>query len=192
MDGDGVLLDYNCAYPLAWARAFGESLSLVDEHAYSPIDRWGVPRLTGEKLDRFKSILDDQFWATIPVIPGALDACERLVNAGFELVCVTALAPKFQDARRRNLLGLGFPIQKVIATGSVPVGNISPKAQTIEALQAVAFVDDYLPYHQGIHSSAHLALITRETNGSPNTGIGLEAVDSSHTNLATFASFWLD
>lgn len=192
LDGDGVLVDYHAAYPLAWQRAFGTLPGLKDKNAYWPHDRWDVPRLEGAELEHFRSKFDAEFWATIPANPGALEACIRLAAAGYRLVCVTALASQFQEARRQNLLSLGFPIDTVIATTNEIVGGVSPKAKAIRKLNAVAFVDDYLPYLLGIEGKTHLALITRETNGSPNRGPELEKVHSTHNDLAAFADFWLE
>lgn len=191
LDGDGVLLDYHAAYPLAWKNAFGVLPSLKDKYAYWPHDRWDVPRLVGAELEHFRSKFDFGFWSTIPANPGALEACKRLVDAGYKLVCVTALASQFQEARRQNLLSLGFPVGAVIATTNYIVDGVSPKAKAIRELEAVAFVDDYLPYLLGISGETHLALISRETNGTPNVGPELERVHSTHHDLAAFVDYWL-
>lgn len=192
LDGDGVLLDYHVAYSIAWQRAFGALPGLRDPDAYWPHDRWDVPWLEGEQLIQLRSKFDEQFWSSIPAIPGALDACKDLVGAGYVLVCVTALAFKFQAARGRNLLDLGFPIQTVITTSNELIEGVSPKAKAVEDVKAVAFVDDYLPYHQRMPQKMHLALITRETKGSPNVGQGLNTVHSIHKDLREFARYWLN
>ena len=59
LDCDGVLLDYNLAYAGAWERAFGVYPREMDPQAYWPMDRWGVERLSGERLGRK---LEYQFW----------------------------------------------------------------------------------------------------------------------------------
>jgi phosphoglycolate phosphatase-like HAD superfamily hydrolase len=136
IDGDGVLLDYNAAYATAWQRAFGETPMLTNPNAYWAVDRWSVRKLTGAELAHFRSVLDEDFWSTIPAASGALEACEELAGLGFDLVCVTAMEPRFQSARAQNLRDLGFPIRKVMATaGTVqdrdPIGspNASPSPQ---------------------------------------------------------------
>ena len=60
---------------------------------------------------------------------------QRLIdwNAGFDLVCVSALDLEHETARLRNLREHGFPIERVIATGNAP-GERSPKADAIAAL----------------------------------------------------------
>jgi phosphoglycolate phosphatase-like HAD superfamily hydrolase len=190
LDADGVLLDYNRAYAEAWRRAFRELPKERDPNAYWAIDRWQVERLDGEPLARLRSCFDEQFWSTVPALPGAVEACHRLREAGYRLVCVSALDSRFEKARALNLQQLGFPIERVIATGSAAIHR-SPKAEALAALQPIAFVDDYLPYMQGLPSGLHAALIHREPNGSPNKGPQLSAVHSEHVDLGEFAAWWL-
>ncbi|WP_282810692.1 HAD family hydrolase [Thauera humireducens] len=191
LDADGVLLNYHEAYADAWARAFGARPALRDPVAYWPIDRWDVRRLHGDELAAFRDCFDAHFWSTIPAIPGAVDACHDLVEAGYDLVCVTAMERRFETARLLNLENLGFPISRVIATQSVQ-SDISPKAAALRELAPVAFVDDFLPYMRGISKNIHAALVLREPNGSPNEGSGLDHVDSQHADLADFARWWLN
>ena len=89
------------------------------------------------------------FWSSVPAVSGAVAACVRLNDAGFDLVCVSALDASYEAARLQNLRSHGFPIERVIATGHAE-GDRSPKADAIETLNPVAFVDDYLPYFRGI------------------------------------------
>jgi hypothetical protein len=190
LDADGVLLDYHEAYARAWAKAFGEFPALKDPQAYSPWDRWDVQWLSGDRLKSFQAVFDFEFWSTVPAIFGAVEACKHLVEAGFELVCVSALHTEFAEARRQNLQILGFPIDAVIATGA-SASEISPKASALLRLQPIAFVDDFLPYFRGVHDGVHKALIHRAMNGSPNTGPELNNVHSQHLNLSVFADFWM-
>ena len=190
IDGDGVLLDYNTAYAQAWFKAFGEHLVLNNPLSYWPMERWNARRLVSDELEQFRSAFDQAFWSTIPPVPGALEACERLVAHGYLLVCVTALAERFADARAQNLHDLGFPISRVITTGSEIVGG-SPKAKAIADLRPVAFVDDYAPYLVGVAPPVHLALIVRDPVGSPNTGALLDIADSQHLDLLDFTHCWL-
>lgn len=191
LDADGVLVDYHLAYAGAWARAFGHRPAVRDPAAYWPMDRWDVRRLTGEELEVFRACFDAEFWSTIPAIAGASDACHDLVEAGYDLVCVTAMEMQFETARLRNLRSLGFPIERVIATAKAQSVE-SPKAAALRELQPVAFVDDYLPYMRGIPQQIHAALLLREPNGSPNCGSELDRVHSRHANLAAFAKWWLN
>ncbi len=190
LDADGVLLDFHLGYATAWERAFGRAPEERDPLAYWPMDRWQVERLEAAQRVQFRAAFDDHFWATMPAIAGAVDACHRLRDAGFDLICVSALDLEFEAARLRNLRDLGFPIERVIATGNA-AGERSPKADTITALQPIAFVDDYAAYMRGVPAHVHTALVLRAPNGSPNTGADLALAKSVHDDLAGFADHWL-
>lgn len=190
LDADGVLVDFHAGYASAWQRAFGQAPSERDPRAYWPMDRWQVERLEGERLRHFGQHFDEHFWSTLPAMDGAVEACLRLHEAGFDLVCVSALEARHEGARLTNLRRLGFPIERVIATGNA-AGVRSPKADAIHSLLPVAFVDDYLPYLRGMPSQVHLALVTRAPNGSPNEGDDLQLANSIHLNLAEFTDHWL-
>jgi len=191
MDVDGVLLDYHQSYRDAWARAFGTLPDLRDRDAYWPMDRWAVRRLDGDELEQFRRCFDQQFWSTVPAIPGAVEACSALSRAGYRLVCVSAIGENFRDARLQNLRDAGFPIDEVIAT-THEVSTENPKAAAIRGLNPIEFVDDYLPFLRDMPPKVHTALILREPNGSPNQGPELRSVCSSHSNLSAFADWWLE
>ena len=127
----------------------------------------------------------------MPVIEGAVQACHRLHDAGFHLVCVSALELEFEAARLRNLRDHGFPIERVIATGNAEATVRSPKADAISALRPIAFVDDYLAYLRGVPADVHTALILRMPNGSPNAGDEMALAKSTHEDLGGFADYWL-
>ena len=190
LDADGVLLDFHHGYADAWQRAFGDRPAQRDPLAYWPKDRWAVEHLEGNQLKHFGAHFDLHFWSGLPALPGAVGACQRLFDAGFDLVCVSALNAEFESARLGNLRSLGFPIERVVATGH-HAGSRSPKADAISALGPVAFVDDYLPYMRGLPSHIHRALVLREPNGSPNQGAEMALASSVHRDLADFANHWL-
>ena len=190
LDADGVLLDYNLAYAHAWEKAFGRFPAERDPQAYWAMDRWDVQRLEGKALEQFRNAFDADFWSNIPLLPGADAACEILTQSGYELVCVTALADEFHAAREKNLKSLQLPISRVYSVRHGG-GAISPKAQLLFELQPEVFVDDYLPYLQGVDASIHRALIAREPNGSPNQDYPAELVSSAHCNLLAFAQWWV-
>jgi phosphoglycolate phosphatase-like HAD superfamily hydrolase len=190
IDADGVLVDLHLGYASAWERAFGVYPAERDPQAYWPMDRWQVEALDAEQRLVLRAQFDEPFWASLSAIPGAVEACQRLDAAGYELVCVTALEARFQAARLHNLRSLGFPIKRVLATGHVE-GERSPKADAIEKLRPLAFVDDYIAYMRGIPAYVHTALVLRAPNGSPNVGEELRLARSIHQDLADFAEHWL-
>lgn len=190
LDADGVLLDYSIAYAKAWERAFSWHPVERDPSAYWPIDRWGVERLEDKPLERFRSCFDTEFWSTIPAIDGAVEACHVLHDAGFTLVCVSALEADHETARLDNLRAHGFPIERVVATGSV-ASTANPKAAALAELDPLVFVDDYLPYLRGLKESIHTALVLGQPTGSPNVGAELAAVGSRHVDLRAFSRWWI-
>jgi len=190
LDADGVLLDFHLGYAGAWQRAFGTAPSERDPLAYWPMDRWLVERLDDDRRAHFRRHFDAEFWSSVPAIEGAVDACNRLHDAGFDLVCVSALEAEHEAARLRNLRDHGFPIERVVATGNA-AGERSPKADAIAALAPEAFVDDYLPYFRGVPQAVHTALILRAPNGSPNSGPELTLARSIHQDLPGFAEYWV-
>lgn len=190
LDADGVLLDYGLAYAGAWQKAFGVYPRERDPSAYWPIDRWAVEDLKDDRLEQFRRVFDTDFWTSIPPVPGAVDACKALAARGFELICVTALPEEFRSARECNLRAHGFPIDIVHATDNL-AAPLSPKADTLNSLKPIAFVDDYLPYFVGVDAGIHRALIMRASSGSPNTGELLTHVDSQHADLLAFSRVWI-
>jgi hypothetical protein len=191
LDGDGVLLNYHAAYQIAWKRAFGVLPEVKDPLGYSVLDRFAIPRLDIAGREQLRAAMDHEFWATMPALEGAVEACHALVRAGYGLVCVSAVKDQFREARLQNIRSLGYPIEQVISTPNTGHGENSPKASILAQLKPVAFVDDYAPYLRGIPQDLHAALILREPNGSPNVGETLALADSTHANLAAFAQWWL-
>lgn len=194
LDADGVLLDYHHAYRHLFKKSFDYLPELADPQAYHPMDRWKVPRLDPAQRTHLRACQDEEFWSTLPAIDGALAGANALHDAGFELVCVSALPVAFEAARLANIQALGFPISKVFATPETAQSDPakSVKAAALEQLRPVAFVDDYAPYLRGIPPGVHAALVLREPNGSPNTGEALDLAHSTHSNLAGFAQWWLE
>lgn len=190
LDADGVLLDYLEGYAEAWRDAFGTRPAVRDPLGYGPLDRWEVPLLDADGRARFRQYFSAKFWSSLPAIPGAIDACTRLHDAGFELVCVSALDTQFEDSRLENLRRLGYPIERVYATPH-DGGFRSPKADKLAELRPIAFVDDYLPYLRGAPPDVHTALITRGATRGPNAGSEMALAKSTHLDLAEFADFWL-
>jgi phosphoglycolate phosphatase-like HAD superfamily hydrolase len=192
IDGDGVMFDYGHAYALAWARTFGSFPKLKNKNAYWPTDKWEVSHLHENLLHIFRKQFDGSFWSSMPPLTGAVEACNMLVADGYRLVCVTAMEPEFESNRLSNLKKHGFPIDQVIATGdSSRGGDRSPKADVLNELKPVAFVDDFIHYFVGVDPAIHRALITREPDGSPNHGEVMKFSDTSHINLLEFARWWI-
>lgn len=195
LDGDGVMLDYIGAYAKVWEKAFGEYPKLKDPEGHWVENRYEIRHLEGKELAYFKTLFDEEFWSTIPALPGAVEACNALVDAGNQVVCVTAIDSEWENARMFNLIDHGFKVIKVFGTGhNQPHGEIgcySPKARLLNAMKPEVFVDDFLMYHHCVSDSIHKALILREPNGRIDSHPTVE-VHSRHNTLADFSYWWLN
>lgn len=190
VDCDGVLVDYPPAYPIVWERAFGAKISVVDPTAYHAANRYGVSFESEKQMLHFFSNFTDDVWESLPALPGAVEACHLLVEAGYELLTVTALDPKFAGARLANLRRHGFPIDKVIATGRADLGN--SKHHALNQLRPVAMVDDLATNFIGLHDSIHRALIHKRAADSPDPLYETTQPHSEHATLLDFARFWVE
>lgn len=190
LDCDGVLLDYHAAYRDAWGRAYGTRPRLKNPHAYQAYDRWDVPKLEGTALQHFKGTLETGFWDSMPALPGAREACQRLADEGYTLICVTALDTPLLPQRERNLQATGFTmLSEVIATGKPVTKKDNPKATFLQALRPRVFVDDYPVYFSGLPAETHAALISEVPEGLSSEYAA--QIHSIHKDLESFARWWV-
>lgn len=189
IDGDGVIFNWNDAYATLWDRCFGEKLVVKDEKAYFAMDRFKVPTLTGAAKQKFRDARDEWFWTTMPILPGAIEACQLLIQQGYELVMVTAADHSTREYRQFNLISKGVPIHKVYTVDS-EVTSVSPKAKVLEELRPLVFIDDYLPYFKGIRPSIYKVLIDRnkECPNNPNNGDGRKHIQMFSSSLLDYAT----
>lgn len=189
LDADGVLLHYNAMFPVAWQRAFGEPLQVQRPGAYHAATEYGVSFLDEAMEQRYRDHFDEALWRALPALPGAVEACRQLVEAGYRLVCVSSLPQQYQQARFDNLQAHGFPIEAVLATGHAK--GRSTKTDTLNALAPVAFVDDLALNFEGLQAGIHTALLDAGQFDSPNRQADLSRIHSRHGTLAEFAQWWL-
>lgn len=189
LDADGVLLNYNAAFPGVHQKAFGRPLPQVRKayHARNVYDLV-LPKGTPEH-DVFFAHFVEEDWRKMPALEGAVEACHALHDAGFRLVCVTSMPPEHAPARVHNFRELGFPIEDVIAVGRHGEGN--PKLETIEMLSPMAFVDDLASNFEGLGAHVHKALIEYGHFDSPNLELDPALADSQHASVKQFADWWL-
>lgn len=168
LDADGVLLDYHQGYARAWKKAFGRTPRVIDDRAYHAHHRFDVEQLEGQAYEDFKRIgFDEDTWSTMPALEGAVEATLLLRGAGMRIICVSALPAEFAQARLRNLLDLGMPIDGVVGTGYASNGE-NPKAPYLQQMRPALFVDDYWLYHKDVPAGTFKALVDSGAHGSPN------------------------
>jgi 5' nucleotidase, deoxy (Pyrimidine), cytosolic type C protein (NT5C) len=180
LDADGVLLDYNKAYPKAWKIAFGEDLAVKNPSAFYAMNVYGCRFSSVEQSFQFRdAYFSKEFWEDMPPMPGAVDACNRLVNHGYKLICVTKSPSMFKEERVSNFAKYGLPISETHC--------VENKYEILTKLKPKAFVDDQEENFLGLDSSIHLALIDDDQFDSPNIGKG----NSCHASLKEFVDYWL-
>ncbi|CAF1039169.1 unnamed protein product [Adineta ricciae] len=191
LDCDGVLLNFDATYAQIYEKTFGKQLSVVVPQAYRAETKYGV-QLTHEEKFQFDEVWNEHGWRTMPMQDGALEACHLLHQAGYELVCVTAMSSNHSEHRLENFRLHGFPIDKIICTG-YHKDNIckNPKKQVIEDLHPVAFVDDLRRNFkdiQGVHTK--LVFIDHERIDDPDRHETIY-YDIKYPNLLAFVKDFL-
>lgn len=176
IDGDGVMLDYKSGYAHTWEVCFGDTLS-VQNPSYHATTHFGVTN--PDKAGKFWRLFEEHGWVNMKPEPHALDACLRLAEAGYRLVCVTAIPAHCADKRLQNLRELGFPIDDVIATGMKGEGN--PKKAVLDQLAPEWFIDDEAKKLKDL--SCKTILINPPYHDSPNANEDLGFVDHVVVNL---------
>lgn len=189
LEADGVLVDYPFGYAEAWMRAFGERISVVNPTAYHATNRYGVKFESEAQMLHFFSHFTADIWESLPALPGAVEACEKLASAGHPLVCVTAMDREFARARHGNLLKHKFPIKQVYATGRNDLGF--SKLPALQALKPIALVDNLALNFAGLDSSVHKAFIFTNAPDEPDHQLDIHKPDSTHGTLLDFANYWL-
>ena len=189
LDGDGVIFDYREAFAHVWHRAFGEKLTMVEPNAYHATRAYGV-----EFQDEAqKRMLEEHFthdaWATMPLMPGAKEACERLAQSGYTLVIVSSMNPEYARARVENCEQYQLPISAVHAVKRTPA-DTNPKLTLLNTLEPAAFVDDLVSNFEGVDERVHRAFINYQRIDCPSAGSAVR-YHTEHKGLLEFAAYWL-
>jgi phosphoglycolate phosphatase-like HAD superfamily hydrolase len=190
LDADGVLLDYNRAFGMLWCDYFGCELEIVEPKAYHATNFWGVE--PPDKGHEFWNYFDHHGWHAMPAMEGAVEACLALAREGHDLVCVTSMPTHRAGERLANLQALGFPIERVIATGSAADAGANPKKEAIEALCPDWFVDDELRKLKDLAPDICLALVDPGHPDCPNAGQQRRHLAMTVPSLAEFAKALLN
>ncbi|UJR08062.1 hypothetical protein I4U23_012339 [Adineta vaga] len=191
LDCDGVLLDFDATYAQIYEKTFGKQLTIVAPKSCWAETKYGIA-LTDEEQYQFDQVWNEHGWRTMPVKEGALEACQLLHQAGYELVCVTAMSARYSEHRLENFRSHGFPIDKIICTG-YDSNNIckNPKKKMIEDLHPVVFVDDLRRNFkdiQGVHTK--FVFIDHEREDDPDRHETIY-YDIKYPSLLAFAKDFL-
>ena len=142
IDLDDVLADSLPHYVQAFNRRFGLAIDLADA-AWRIFDRF--PHISRrEAHDFFSELIDDGFFSSRPLLPGAKEAVESLAEEGHCLFIVTGRATKDAATTREWLeqVGLLNHFKAVVHNGMKPVGRY--KSGAASELQIELFIEDEL------------------------------------------------
>jgi hypothetical protein len=188
IDADGVMLDYNIAFKDVYEKAFNTTLELVDENAFHATNMWGLKAFEKDEKETFYKVSHEYaIWKKMPAIKDAVESVNKLVDMGYEVVCVTSMPTQYEQDRLENLQQLGFNINKVIATSRVSDEN--PKKKYIEELCPLYFVDDLLKNFDDISCATKLVYVNRGYSEDPNAEHNYIKYDQEVSSLKEFVDF---
>ncbi len=142
IDLDDVLADSLPHYVQALNRRFGLSIDLADA-AWRIFDRFPqIPRREAHSF--FSELIEDGFFLSRPLLPGAKEAVQSLAEAGHRLFIVTGRATRDAATTRDWLeqVGLLRHFNGVIHNGMEPVSRY--KSAVASRLQLELFIEDEL------------------------------------------------
>ena len=152
VDLDDVLADSLPHYLQAFNRRFGLAIDLPDA-AWRIFDRY--PQISRrEAHDFFSELIEDGFFASRPLLPGAKEAVESLAEEGHRLFIVTGRATRDAATTRDWLeqVGLLRHFTAVVHNGMKPVGRY--KSGAASELQLELFIEDELAVASAVAETA--------------------------------------
>lgn len=143
IDLDDVLADSLPHYLQAFNRRFGLDVELADA-AWRIADRF--PHIPRQEADGFFSeLIEDGFFSSRPLFPGAKEAVEALSEDGHRLYIITGRSPQEEAITRRWLMthaGVWSHFEAVMHRVRDPVGH--HKSSAASELQLDLFIEDEL------------------------------------------------
>ncbi len=152
IDLDDVLADSLPHYVQALNRRFGLTIDLV-EAAWRIFDRFPqIPRREAHTF--FSELIEDGFFSSRPLLPGAREAVESLAEEGHRLFIVTGRAARDAATTREWLeqVGLLRHFNAVVHNGMEPVSRYKAGAAT--RLQLDLFIEDELEVATAVAETA--------------------------------------
>jgi len=134
LDADGVLLDLNEAWRRQAEIILNKTISL-QSNCFEMTSRYALSPKEEE------IVWENLVWYNFPPIPTAVNAIKALINSGFSLHVVTAIAFPNHQSRKEDLVKLGVKVENIHC-----VGFNESKIDALTKLSPIAFVDDRLKY----------------------------------------------
>ncbi|MDD5560135.1 hypothetical protein [Candidatus Methylomirabilis sp.] len=152
IDLDDVLADSLPHYLQAFNRHFGLDIE-VTHAAWRIADRFPhIPRQEAD--DFFTELIEDGFFSSRPLFPGAKEAVEVLAEDGHRLYIITGRSPQEEPITRRWLthVGVSSYFEAVMHRVREPVGH--HKSSAASALQLDLFIEDELAVALAVSETA--------------------------------------
>lgn len=147
IDADGVILDFLKQWEVAAMKLFGRTIERQTSE-YDLAVRYGMSHEDKSKLWRF--FHEDGHWASIPALPGAVEAVHALLEANYDVHVVTSITSDILESRKTNFRKIGLI--------DIPVHCVDGrKYGKLLDLKPLMFVDDN-PLHI---EEAHAAGVPR-------------------------------
>lgn len=138
-DVDGVLLDFYGGAAHILEEMLGRRMVKVDDRPATR-HRYG---LTDAEYQQMRVVMRTHAhgWANLPVLPGAVEAIQRVMAAGLEVSFLSSCGQSLFELRRANLDALGLSACGLVC---VEDADKNAKGQVLARLQPVVFVDDHM------------------------------------------------
>lgn len=139
LDVDGVVLDFYRGAARVLEEMLGRPMVKVDDR---PATRYRYG-LTMEEYQQMRVVMrtHPHGWGNLPVLPGAVDAIERLIAQGAEVSFLSSCGQALFELRRANLDLLGLSHCPLIC---VEDGDKNAKGVVLQELRPQVFVDDHM------------------------------------------------
>lgn len=193
LDCDGVLLNYIDCYQKLYEELFKEKLTIANPKSYSADTHLGI-NWDGREKERkhFYEYFHDEGWLRMTPLHGAVEATQKLKNAGYEIFVVTSIPEDKDKDRAINLTQQGIIFDDVIACGSHSSSNgFNIKKPHLDKLKPEYFVDDLISNFHGVSDDLKCVFIDWHCENNDDwkdTSEPLIKIYSHHEKLLDFVN----
>lgn len=192
LDCDGVLLDYLSCYKTLYEDLFNTKLKVVNPNSYSADKQFNINWENREKEQiKFYDYFAEKGWKAMKAIPGAVQATQKLKNAGYNIFIVTSIPFEKAYDRGLNLQEQGVIFDDVIACGNHSSSNgLNIKKPYLDKIKPDFFADDLVSNFKDVSQNIKCVLIdwNCENNLELLTSPSKIDIFSTHEYLSDFTN----